>query len=390
MVVIGGRDSLKGETMKTRTLVHATVVGLLAVGLGFGLYLALAGEKGRRANNSQVRFGPYRLSGPYQHENLTLFLIHGKDQLKGKTFLTLQEGLDRKKVIVHETNRVNELAIENVSRDAEIFVQSGDIVKGGQQDRTIAFDLVVPKRSGKLPVASFCVEAGRWNIREGEDARKFGSSDKHLPSKEGKIAVKGTTSAYQRRNIQGGVWKEVARKQMMLGKALGKSVKAGKSESSLQLTLEDQKLLEAVETYTKKLTPLIEGKKDVIGYAFAVNGQVNSADIYASHQLFKKLWPKLLNATVVEAIAEMQKGKKFKHARVEAIKTFMEDAEKGKASTKKVTRRIRLVTHETKNNVLFVTRDQAHKGVALRKNYITKSNLTLLNLREGEPSRGKK
>jgi hypothetical protein len=248
----------------------------------------------------------------------------------------------------------------------------------------------LPPRSGKVPIASFCVEAGRWAMRKGEDARKFDSSDKHLPSKEGKIAVRGTTKAYERGNIQSGVWQEVARKQRMLGKALGKSVKSGKSETSLQLTLEDKKLLEAVDTYTKKLAPLINGKKDVLGYAFAINGQVNSADIYASHRLFKKLWPKLLNATVVEAIAEVQKGKKFSHAKVEAIKAFMVDAEQGKPSTKQVTRRIRLVTHEAKKNVLFVTRDQEHKGIALRKNYIAKSDLTELNLRPSEPSRGKK
>jgi hypothetical protein len=376
--------------MKTRTFVRATGVGLVAVGLVFGLHLALAGKKAGPKEPPRLRVGSYRLSGPYHHENLILFLIHGNDQHKGKPFLTLQEGLDRKKVIVHETNKVNELAIENVSGAGEIFVQSGDIVKGGQQDRTIAFDLVVPRKSGKVPITSFCVEGGRWEMRQGEDDKKFSSSDKHLPSKEGKIAVRGTTRAYQRGNIQGGVWQEVARKQMMLGQALGKSVQSDKSKTSLQLTLEDKRLLETVDTYTKKLTPLIEGKQDVIGYAFAINGEVNSADVYASHHLFQKLWPKLLNATVVEAIAEVRKGKKFKHARVEAIQAFMVDAEQGKATTKKVTRRIRLVTHETRKNVLFVTKDLGNKGIALRKNYLAKSNLTLVNLGENEPSRGKK
>jgi hypothetical protein len=358
--------------MKTRAFVRATVVGILAVGLTVGLYLAQAKEKAAPNKNSRVQVGSYQLSGPYQHENLTIFLIHGQDQLKGKSFLSLQEALEQKKVIVHETQNVNNLAIENVSKDVEIFVQSGDIVKGGQQDRTIAFDLVLPPKSGKVSITAYCVEQGRWQMRKGEDAAKFDSSTRNLPSKEGKIAVKGTTSAYQRGNSQGGVWKEVALKQAMLGKALGGSVKSAKSATSLQLSLEDKKLLKAVDTYTKKLTPLLEGKKDVIGYAFAINGQVNSADIYAAHNLFKKLWPKLLNATVVEAIAEGQKGKKFKHAQVEDIKAFMADAEKGKASNKEVTKRIRMVTQETKKNVLFVTQDQEHKGIALRKNYLAK------------------
>ena len=358
--------------MNTRAIVRATVVGSLAVGLALGLHLARAKDKAAGNKTSQVRVGSYQLSGPYKHENLTLFLIHGKDQIKGKTFLSLQEALEKKKVIVHETQSVNNLAIENVSKDVEVFVQSGDIVKGGQQDRTIAFDLILPAKSGKVSITVYCVEQGRWQMRKGEDVRRFASSSANLPSKEGKIAVKGTTSAYQRGNSQSGVWQEVARKQAMLGKNLGGSVKSAASESSLQLSLEDKKLLKAVDTYTKKLTPLLEGKDDVIGFAFAINGQVNSADIYASHRLFKKLWPKLLNATVVEAIAEGQKGKKFKHAKIEDIKALMVDAEKGKASKKDVTKRIRMVTQETKKNVLFVTQDQDQKGVALRKNYIAK------------------
>src|SRR5262245_55030134 len=74
-----------------------------------------------------------RVSGPFTHDNLTLFFIHGDDQIKGRKLITLDEALEQKKVVVHETKEVNKLAIENVS-DVEVFVQAGDIVKGGQQD----------------------------------------------------------------------------------------------------------------------------------------------------------------------------------------------------------------------------------------------------------------
>src|SRR5438445_3597845 len=39
----------------------------------------------------------------------------------------------------------------------------------------------------------------------------------------------------------------------------------------------------------------------VVGYAFAVNGQLKGAELYASHGLFRKQWPKLLHANAVEA-----------------------------------------------------------------------------------------
>ncbi len=88
----------------------------------------------------------YRLEGPFTHGNLSVFLVHGKDKIKSVTFITLQEALVQKKVIVRETRSVNELSIENVSSD-EVYVQSGDIVKGGQQDRMLVVDLILPRRT---------------------------------------------------------------------------------------------------------------------------------------------------------------------------------------------------------------------------------------------------
>src|SRR5437773_5252399 len=114
----------------------------------------------------------HRLSGPYTHDNLSIFLIHGANQPSAKTFLTLQEALDQKKVVVYETGNVNQLAIENFSGE-DVYVQSGDIVKGGQQDRVFPDDFVLPKTSGRVPISSFCVEQGRWTRRGTERADRF-------------------------------------------------------------------------------------------------------------------------------------------------------------------------------------------------------------------------
>src|SRR5260370_14540126 len=138
--------------MKTNLFgVVAGLVLLIAAPLGV---VAGWGYHGGQKPQGQ---GEYRLEGPFTQGNLTVFLIHGQDKIKGQTFLTLQEALVQKKVIVRETREVNQLSIENVSR-AEVYVQSGDIVKGGQQDRMLVVDLILPPRSGKIPIAAFCVE----------------------------------------------------------------------------------------------------------------------------------------------------------------------------------------------------------------------------------------
>src|SRR5260370_30757430 len=191
-----------------------------------------------------VQIPSYRVSGPYTHENLTIYLIHGEDRVKDKNFLTIQEALAQKKVIVHETQNVNQLSIENTSKD-EVFVQAGDIVKGGQQDRVIAFDLIVPAQSGKMPIASFCVEAGRWTQRGRENVTRFETSGAQAPTKGLKIAV--------RQNMeQQKVWENVYKTQNQLEEKLGESVRGTASASSLQLTLENEKLGRTTDDYLKK------------------------------------------------------------------------------------------------------------------------------------------
>jgi hypothetical protein len=105
---------------------------------------------------------------------------------------------------------------------------------------------------------------------------------------------------------------------------------------------------------------------------FAINGKVNSADIYASHALFKKLWSKLLKANAIEAIAELQ-PEEFEPPKAESVKTFLSDGEKAKAIEKEVSPRVGLITREDDNNIVFETRDRAQKDAVIHKNYIRKN-----------------
>lgn len=334
---------------------------LMTVALGVLINAQAGGTE--TALQTTVAAGGYRLSGPYTHSNLTIFLIHGANRFEGKTPLTLQEALEQKKVVVYETKSVNELSIENVSNE-DVYVQSGDIVKGGQQDRLLAVDLIVPANSGKIPIAAFCVEQGRWSKRGNEQVSHFGSSTDGAATKDIKLAAK-------RANSQSGVWAEVAATQDKLSENLGAKVNAAESESSLQLAVESRRVRETAAAYTKALAQIVEAKTDVIGYAFAINGEVNSADVYASNGLFRKLWPKLLNANAVEAIAELKKDVKYEPVTVSQVAEFLKEAEAGKSAEKEINGRIRLVTREDEKNIFFETRDEA-KGAWIHRNYIRK------------------
>lgn len=302
-----------------------------------------------------------KLSGPYTHGNLAVFLIHGADKLKDRQFLTLDEAIEKKLVVVHETSNVNELAIENTG-STDVYVQSGDIVKGGKQDRTIAMDFIVPGRSGKLPIASFCVEHGRWQQRGAENAAEF-TAGLAVAGKDVKLAAKRSMNQQE-------VWQEVAATQKKLSTSIGQTVMAG-SGASLQLAQEDKKVKESSDEYIKALASVTEGKSDVIGYAFAINGKVNSADVYANSGLFRKLWPKLIKASAIEATSE-KKDEKFAACTAADVYMCVSNAEKAKPTTQPSGPRAAVVTKDGTDTILFETRDKQSGDDFLHRNYINK------------------
>ena len=346
--------------MKPITSTSIVIVCLLvAVSM---IFLVGSGTRNLQAQSPTPETN-YRLSGPYTHNNLTVFLVHGKDQTT-RTFLTLQEALAQKKVRVYETREVNELAIRNLSNE-NIYVQAGDIVRGGDQDRMISIDFIVPPKSGRMPIAAFCVESGRWNKRGNEESAVFVSSENGVVSKEIKLAAKSKKSQQE-------VWETVKVAQDKLSSNVGGSVRNRASESSLELSVEDPKVKETTAAYLKSLSGLLQNKRDVIGYVFAINGKVNSADIYASHALFAKLWPKLIKASSVEAVAEIQKGLDHPPVTDETVKAFLAESEQASASTKDVTPHLRLVTREDDKNAFYETQDRTQKDGFVHRNYIRK------------------
>ncbi len=263
----------------------------------------------------------YKLSGPHMHGNLTLYYMHGPDTVPGKTVLTLKEAMEKKVVTVHETSNVNTLTIENTSTEVEVFVMSGDVVKGGKQDRVIAFDLVLPAKSGVVPLPSFCVEQGRWRQRGAEATHQFTCSDSQICSKELKVAVNSSRQ-------QGEVWKEVETSQKKISYNIGKNVQSAASPSSLQLALEDKDLQSTVAEYETALAGGCRQAPDIIGMAVVVNGTVSGADVFGSADLFRKLHPKLLKAAATEAFAELKKERTFEACPAEAVEAFLVEAAK--------------------------------------------------------------
>jgi hypothetical protein len=326
-----------------------------------------------------------RVSGPIVHDNLAIYLLHGATA-RGAVPLTLQEALANGSVKVEETGSVNELTVENVGNE-EVFVQAGDIVKGGRQDRVLSVDLLLPPHSGRLPIAAFCVEAARWSARGNEDARQFSSAAAAMPSHEAKLTMQAYTVAAATPPVaddpanvspisptnngqnQQEIWKTVKTTQERLARSVGASVAAPASPSSLQLSLENEKLKEAQVAYIAALAGVGEANDDVVGYAFAINGKITGGDVYASNELFRKMWRKELSANVTEAISRKDTAVAAPPS-VKDIEAFFAAAEAGVKGELTINANVRLATLD--GDTLLYAETRRPDGSWVHRNYLAK------------------
>lgn len=241
--------------------------------------------------------------GPVVYENLGVFIITGEDKLKGAAdYVTLDEAIKNEWVIVHETGNVNQLTVENITPGRTVVILAGAVVKGGKQDRVLGTDLILKPQSGKIPIASFCVEQSRWRRRGNEMVDRFNSSSIQVSGKALRKAVKGGLS-------QQDVWKNVAEEQKKISQNVREDVQANASPTSFQLATENRELQKEVSRYRKALQEIDGRYPDAIGYAVTVNGEFSTADVYASHQLFRKMWPQHLASAITEAVSLKDQAK---------------------------------------------------------------------------------
>jgi hypothetical protein len=328
--------------------------------------------------------GGIQVSGPVVHDNLAIYLVHGSGG-GGGVPLTLQEALAKGAVKVQETGSVNALTVENTGKD-EVFVQAGDIVKGGQQDRVLSVDLLLPPRSGAVSIAAFCVEHGRWTARGNEDVRQFSSAGSAMPSHEAKVAMRAAvTAAAPAANAaaltmayaggagvgesQQEIWSTVRKTQDSLSRSVGAPVAAPASPSSLQLSLENEGLKQAQTAYIAALQGAGETGDDVVGYVFAINGKINSGDVYASNALFRKMWNKLLAANVTEAIS-VKEAAGTAPPPVKDVEAFLATASTGVKAERAINASVRLATRDGDASLYAETRRA--DGSWVHRNYLAK------------------
>ena len=218
-------------------------------------------------------------------------------------YLSLQEALDQKKIVITELTAkedqqtapsaaqgdrsldeadVNKLFVENISSDT-IIILGGEVVRGGKQDRMIAQDFMVLPHSGKLDIAVYCVEHGRWT---GSEVGDFEIAMDVAPNKVRKAAK---ADAAQEK-----VWDEVAH--------LNRSLDASAPTEALASALADGEMKESIQPYKKQLEK-IDWPESVVGVIAVMGNEIVGLDIFAQHLIFSKYYPSLLSSYCSDAYA---------------------------------------------------------------------------------------
>jgi hypothetical protein len=303
------------------------------------------------------------VTGPTVHDNMAVFLILSKDHDK-RDFLTLDVGIDQKLVSVTEQDReqVGTLLIENKS-DKPLFLQEGDRIQGGKQDRIIVTSLVVPAKSGKLPLPTFCCEAGRWQL--GADGKSFANvSNRVLAPQSIRAAAKGSPSG----GGQGAVWERVAGEK----KAAMAKYGSPNTNTTLNETLDSAQIKKLCEECDKVMKDLLAKHPDALGVAIAINGKVEEIDIYPNAALLAKQFPRLVKSYAIQAGIEKDKlkGKSAPEVKVEDVEKFMEAGKEQSRRFEGINADNRIRFRETDGALECVT---AYKGEAVHRQWLNRA-----------------
>jgi hypothetical protein len=185
------------------------------------------------------------------------------------------------------TENVHWLRINNQS-DKSIFINSGEMISGGRQDRMVMKDtiLVPTKRDQYIPV--MCVEEGRWS------------------DKEKKFAYNDFANIHLRKVL------DVAKNQVLIWNEIDNQLQSGDIKNTTMAYLarkSDKKFMEVDDDYFRFFKQKFKSSDStIVGFVCVSGNKIIGSDIFASRNLFYSQLEPLLRGYIDEVIIYGGKG----------------------------------------------------------------------------------
>jgi len=185
------------------------------------------------------------------------------------------------------TENVHWLRINNQS-DKSIFINSGEMIAGGRQDRMVMKDtiLVPTKRDQYIPV--MCVEEGRWGDKE----KKFSYND--------------FANAHLRKVL------DVSKNQVLIWNEIDNQLQSGDIKNTTMAYLarkSDKKFMDMDDDYFRFFKQKFKSSDStIVGFVCVSGNRIIGSDIFASRNLFYSQLEPLLRGYIDEVIIYVGKG----------------------------------------------------------------------------------
>jgi len=204
-------------------------------------------------------------------------------------------------------NDVNRLVVINRS-DKPLYLMPGEIIVGGSQDRTIGEELVIAPTGEPVPINVFCVEHGRWGARDlavstklycalhdtdDPEAVAHKANQGEFVGKAGNLGKSGRVAVQCDKNQQK-VWDDV--------ELANRQTQAVSETGAFTANFVDGRVVERLKPYQAGLERAVSQCERIVGVVVAINGKIETVDVFESTPLFLKLWPALLKGYAVDAV----------------------------------------------------------------------------------------
>ena len=298
--------------------------------------------------------GEVYLSEPVEVENLIIYPLKRKNESAKGEYITLEQGLKDKKVIVKEiggsdsgntrniqpnqtrnnlrnnlppnedlnpdndsppndesnpdnnpqqllnelndvSGSVNAVEITNNS-DKNLFILAGEVIIGGKQDRVVTCDLLI-KPNEKKKVEVCCVEQGRWSA----GITSFGYYELNFSNVTRNNISIGIRKEIQSKGqaAQSVVWNKVARHNISIGND-------NTSDTYVKFIKHNE---EKMNKLNKILADKLVKQESVCGFIACINGEIVGLELFANSKIYKLFEERMLKSYVLDAISENIKNK---------------------------------------------------------------------------------
>jgi hypothetical protein len=164
----------------------------------------------------------------------------------------------------------------------EVLAMAGDVVNGGKQDRVVTQDVLIPPSKEPQPISVNCVERSRW-----------AADGQGLSFSYAGRAESGLSKTVQVDKDQGSTWSKVAELNSSRGQA--------PSTGTYQASLDDGQIRAKLDASLQQLRPVADPK--AVGVVVALQGALQTAEIYDNPALFQSSRDALLRSLVLDALA---------------------------------------------------------------------------------------